>query len=170
VCPLATRDSSRSYVTGAFDEKNAANSIEGLTPLQVADIWHWIDFYGKHAEYFYVGKLIGLYYDEKGEPTENFHKLKAVLVEADKIKAEEEAEKTKFPGCNSSWNEKDGGEVWCSDLSGGIKRNWAGVPRKLFQRGKTDYRCICASPKTISDPHLKEYESCPPDSYRCKIV
>ena len=50
--------------------------------------------------------------------------------------AEEEALNQKFPPCNSEWGTRLGHRVWCSRMSGGVARNWVGVPRKLFIPGK----------------------------------
>jgi len=141
---FAGQDASSAFVTGDFSSGKPKDSIDGLTPQQVADIWHWVDFYGKHNQYFYVGKLIGRYYNEKGEPTAEYDKVQEQLKEAKKLKAAEEAENIKFPGCNSRWAEGVGGEVWCADMSGGIKRDWVGVPRKFFYSWTRELSlCMC---------------------------
>lgn len=68
--------------------------------------------------------------------------------------------------------------------SGGVDRNWVGVPRELHKKGK-DPRCVCvkntgppsnsapsAERKNRGDldhPDLKEYPGCPPDAESCKV-
>jgi len=160
---FAGKDGSRAFVTGEFTPEGFRDDIDGLTPIQVADIYHWIDFYKTHPKYFYVGKLHGRYYNEKGEPTEEVAKLEEVLKEAARQKEDNENEKKKFPGCNSNWSQESGGKVWCEDMSGGIKRDWGGLPRKRFSDNKV--KCVCASPETINDPSLSMYDNCPPDSF-----
>lgn len=107
------RDGTRAYVTGQFDEEGLVDDIEGLTPLQVGEVDEWIKFYNK--EYKYVGKLIGRYYDRDGSPTRAWYKYKKLLGEQERAKAAQKELEKRFPGCNSRWNEKDGGTVFCSE-------------------------------------------------------
>ena len=53
-------------------------------------------------------------------------------------------------------------------LSGGVTRNWMGVPRQLHLPGE-NVRCACIQESLLSDPKLKEYPNCKPDSTSCKI-
>ena len=88
-----------------------------------------------------------------------------------------------FPGCNSEWSKAKGHRVWCTKKSGGVDREWVGVPRKLFYPGRKE-RCACVRiagpPSTdpsatatddgdLSNPHLKEYEGCAADAASCQI-
>ena len=52
--------------------------------------------------------------------------------------------------------------------SGGVTRNWMGVPRQLHLPGE-NVRCACIQESLLSDPKLKEYPNCKPDSTACKI-
>lgn len=57
--------------------------------------------------------------------------------------------------------------------SGGIHRDWVGVPRMLFSPGSGHSRCVCIQP---SDPvhsenrNLREYKDCPPQAESCQIT
>jgi hypothetical protein len=52
--------------------------------------------------------------------------------DANKRKAEEKI----FPPCNTEWSSAKGLNVWCTNKSGGIDRDWVGVPRRYFKPGK----------------------------------
>jgi hypothetical protein len=87
--------------------------------------------------------------------------------------ATKHAEKQIFPPCNSEWSAEKGQRVWCTKKSGGLERNWVGVPRKLFFPGRSE-RCACVKDsgsslynpgaKTdngdLDNPHLKPYDNC----------
>ena len=63
--------------------------------------------------------------------------------------------------------------------SGGIERDWIGVPRKLYIPGANSYRCACvnikqsqsSSDSTESDmsQYLVEYDDCDKNSYSCYV-
>lgn len=72
----------------------------------------------------------------------------------------------------------------CSSiLSGGISRDWTGVPRKLYQPGGKKPQCVCVrttGPPTgqasstshddrgdLDNPSLQEYMGCPPLASSC---
>jgi hypothetical protein len=88
-----------------------------------------------------------------------------------------------FPACNSEWHANKGGRIWCTAKSGGVEREWVGVPRRLFSPGSKHYRCACvknfgkplASTNVegnrgdLDNPNLKLYPNCPPESNACKI-
>ena len=89
-----------------------------------------------------------------------------------------------FPPCNSEWSQEKGHRVWCTKLSGGIKRNWVGVPRRLFMPGQTE-RCACVKEYgdslsghdggdssqrgDLGHPNLKEYEGCDQKATSCDL-
>ena len=64
---------------------------------------------------WFVGKLIGRYYDEQGEPTEYQKLTQKWISEAYIQKEEENIEKKIFPPCNSEWSHDTGGRVWCTN-------------------------------------------------------
>ena len=91
-------------------------------------------------------------------------------------------EKQAYPPCNSEWSQKKGSRLWCTKKSGGVNREWVGVPRKLFLPGRNE-RCACirttGPPSTdpaaktdfgdLKSPHIKEYDGCDPKSDSCQI-
>lgn len=75
--------------------------VLSLTPQDLVNLKNWRDFYEK--EYAYVGKLIGRYYDEKGEKTEYSWAIERKIQFGLKIKQEEDFFKNDFPPCNVEW-------------------------------------------------------------------
>lgn len=65
-------DGTKAFVTGEFNDEGLSDDVSELTPLQLLDIEGWVKFYDK--DYTYVGKLIGRYYNEKGNPTKHYYK------------------------------------------------------------------------------------------------
>ena len=61
--------------------------------------------------------------------------------------------------------------------SGGIERNWVGVPRKLNVPGSQSYRCACVNimhqdvykKDSLYSKYFTEYENCDSDSRSCYI-
>jgi len=72
------------------------------------------------------------------------------------------------------WSKDSGRELWCSEKSGGIERDWVGVPRrKISLNAETpDEMCVCARSTSIAaqDPYLREYEGCPSHQSFCKFT
>ncbi|XP_035290330.1 neuferricin isoform X2 [Anguilla anguilla] len=138
--------------------------------LQIVALFDWLAFYQK--EYKPVGRLIGRYYSENGEPTTALREVEEVLAEGLKLKAEAQAQKKRFPSCNSAWSDASSGRVWCSTMSGGVHRSWVGVPRKLFSLESWSFRCVCVQsedPTALNSPLLQEYEDCPSLAESCPV-
>lgn len=62
----------------------------------------------------------------------------------------------------------------CFDVfsSGGVHRDWAGVPRKLFSPGSGHMRCVCVrpdDPTQSNSPNLQQYKDCPPQAESCLL-
>lgn len=68
--------------------------------------------------------------------------------------------------------------------SGGVHRDWAGVPRQLFSPGWQGSRCVCVRSSgppwgqphsqhsdrgDLDNPHLQQYEGCPPLAEQCVL-
>ena len=61
--------------------------------------------------------------------------------------------------------------------SGGIERDWSGVPRKYYKPGSESSRCACIklteemkqSSHTQRMGNLEEYEGCSPDAEACYV-
>ena len=107
------RDGTRAFVTGEFNEEGLIDDVEGLTALQLGELEEWMKFYDK--DYTFVGKLIGRYNTKEGSPTKEWYKFMKGLGEKEKFKAEQRELEKHFPGCNSRWNEQEGGVVFCSE-------------------------------------------------------
>ena len=55
------------------------------------------------------------YYNEDGSRTEEWHKVQALLSQREALEAERKELEKRFPGCNSRWDKKEGGYVFCSE-------------------------------------------------------
>ncbi|XP_078403972.1 neuferricin isoform X1 [Cetorhinus maximus] len=190
---FAGRDACRAFVSGDFTENGLVDDVSGLSPSEMLSLHEWLAFYKKEyifkdlrsvfTSIFLQGKLIGTYYDYNGEPTQSLIDVELTVTQGRKLKVESELENKIFPPCNSEWTSTKGGRVWCSSRSGGIERNWAGVPRKLYKPGSRNHRCACvrttgppfnqpSSPQNRGDldnPALQEYEGCHSLSDTCAI-
>ncbi|XP_072325261.1 neuferricin [Scyliorhinus torazame] len=178
---FAGRDACRAFVSGDFTENGLVDDVSGLSPSEMLSLQEWLAFYKK--EYLFKGKLIGPYYDHTGEATQALIDIELTVMHCKKLKAESELENKIFPSCNSEWTSTKGGRVWCSSRSGGIERNWAGVPRKLYKPGLRNHRCACVrttgppsnQPSSaqnrgdLDNPTLQEYEGCHSLSDSCAI-
>ncbi|KAK8405991.1 hypothetical protein O3P69_007007 [Scylla paramamosain] len=176
------RDASRAYVSGDFTEAGLIDDVSGLSSTDYIGLDEWVKFYD--TDYKYVGKLIGRYYDENGEPTLYYYDTQRWISQAFTEKENDNQEKKMFPPCNSEWNPETGSRLWCTKRSGGIERDWVGVPRKLFMPGQSKSRCACVKnfgapshdPKRINHdrgdldhPNLQEYPKCEPDQPECYV-
>ncbi|CAL4129017.1 unnamed protein product, partial [Meganyctiphanes norvegica] len=177
------RDGSRAFVSGDFTETGLIDNISGLTSQDYIGLDEWVKFY--YSDYKYVGKLVGSYYNEKGEETEYYDEVQKWIAEAYAQKEEENDEKKIFPPCNSEWSAANGARVWCTIRSGGIEREWKGVPRKLIKAGQPKPRCACVKPYgppshdptrtnhnnrgDLENPNLQEYPGCQPDQPTCVV-
>lgn len=178
---FAGRDATRAFVTGDFTSNGLIDNVDGLTENEMLSIADWISFYEK--DYEFVGLLEGTYYDNHGRPTERLEKVQEQLNRAKMWKEKQITETEVFPPCNSEWQKKVGGRVWCTNKSGGIKRDWVGVPRKLFSLNNKNFRCACVKNfgHSIATPGLKgnrgdldnynlrEYDDCSSTSISCKL-
>ncbi|NXY90821.1 NEUFC protein, partial [Alcedo cyanopectus] len=180
---LAGRDATRAFATGDFTPAGLVDDVSALSPGEMVAIQSWLSFY-RH-NYQPVGKLVGRFYDASGAPTEALRQAEAEIEAAQKVQAETEQKKQHFPPCNSEWSSAKGSRVWCSTQSGGVNRDWAGVPRQLFQPGSRRSRCVCVRTTgppwdqmdatkhrnrgDLDDPQLQEYEGCPPLAEQCVL-
>ncbi|CAK1545206.1 unnamed protein product [Leptosia nina] len=159
------KDGTRALVTGNFkDESEDKDHILDLKCDNIFSIMHWRKTF--REKYSYVGKLEGRYYNSDGTETNYMRELKAKLKLCKEEKEKVEQENTEFPPCNVSWSEEEGTRVWCSKSSGGIVRNWVGVPRQMFTPGKDKPKCVCAQQETNM---LKPYTGCLSTSAECFV-
>ncbi|XP_045597658.1 neuferricin [Procambarus clarkii] len=175
------RDGSRAFVTGDFTEEGLIDDISGLTSSDYIGLDEWTKFY--ESDYKYVGKVIGRFYNEKGEPTSYYYDVQRWISQAYNDKENENKEKKMFPPCNSEWAPESGTRVWCTTRSGGVGRDWVGVPRKLYNPGHSKPRCACVKdfgPPShdptrmphddngdLDHPNLEEYPGCISDQPTC---
>lgn len=59
----------------------------------------------------FVGKLVGRYYDPKGNPTKYLKGVEAKAARGAQLLKKQEIEEAKQPSCNSRWSQDEGGEV-----------------------------------------------------------
>ncbi|CAJ1064449.1 neuferricin [Xyrichtys novacula] len=167
---MAGKDASLAYITGDFTDSGLTDDVSSLSPPQMMALYDWLAFYQR--EYQAIGLVIGRFYSETGQPTEALVQTEQSLADGQKMKAQAEAEKVRFPRCNSEWSSASGGRVWCSTKSGGVERSWTGVPRKLFSAGSTGVQCVCVEDPSAAegDPNLKRYEGCPSHAESCSVT
>ena len=178
---FAGRDASRAFVTGNFEPTGLVSDVSGLASADYLGLAEWTHFY--QTDYRQVGVLAGRYYDQAGQVTQHWRDLQDWLAEAERDRDQNDVEKKMFPPCNVEWNQAEGSRFWCTTRSGGVQRDWAGVPRQLFYPGRQP-RCACVrsrgppstDPGASSDrgdtesPHVKTYSGCRPDSHECRGV
>ena len=178
---FAARDASRAFVTGNFEEEGLVDDVSGLTSSDYMGLAEWSLFY--QTDYRRVGVLAGRFYDQAGEVTQDWRELQDWTAAAQKDRDQNDVEKKMFPPCNVEWSQAEGSRYWCTTKSGGVTRDWVGVPRQLFYPGRQP-RCACVrrrgppstDPGASSDrgdtdsPHVKMYPGCRPESYECRGV
>lgn len=136
------RDASRAFITGDFTEEGLIDDLNGLDVDEFDGVKSWMEFY--QSDYPEIGRLIGRYFDGEGCETDAYKWVLKQIQASQSKKKEREEEEQLFPGCNSEWSaQTNSGRVWCTKKSGGVERDWAGVPRKLYTPGKKSYRCVC---------------------------
>lgn len=167
------RDASLAFITGEFDEEGLTDDISSLSVQQVKALDDWLQFY--NANYIYKGKLYGRYYNQNGSPTTEFYQVQEKLLVARKEKSLEEKRKRMFPPCNIEWKPEIGTVFWCTKRSGGIDRDWVGVPRMLFETASTQStsRCACVKLDSIeyeeNKTMLREYNGCAKYETKCVL-
>lgn len=185
-------------MTGEFDKKSTMDTLDhvlSLSPSELVDLKNWRDFYKEN--YDFVGRLIGRFYQENGEPTEYFWQIERKVQFGLKQKAEESKLKTAFPPCNLEYKNKVT-RFWCTNVSftatccrcrerkhkkvgristktisfplqrsGGIDRDWAGYPIQLFDQDSKTYSCVCLEKERFDLPQLRQYEKCDDATRSC---
>ena len=173
---FAGRDASAAFATGETEGAGLTDDVSALSDEEKDGVAGWHGFYMNHTNYTYVGSLIGRYYDAQN------NSLNAFPWEALRQRTEMVAERKRMlPTCNSKWTQATGSEVWCTTKSGGIERDWVGVPR-LYKPSLDPVvlavggdpqadRCACASPQDAAKtlPHLVLYAGCELTATRCLV-
>ncbi|XP_078431586.1 membrane-associated progesterone binding protein 4 isoform X3 [Wolffia australiana] len=182
---ICSRDASRAFVSGNFTGDGLTDSLHGLSSVEIKSVVDWRNFYlrtyvwrqryrfrrlpplskDRHCGNLFVGKLVGRYYDKSGKPTKYLKGVEAKAARGAQLLEKQKQEESKLPNCNSRWNDKDGGEVWCD----------VGYPR-MIQRpfeialtGRMSKRCVCLRKEELHMPGLEVYEGCDPLSNSCRV-
>lgn len=165
------KDASVAFITGDFEQSaedkkyDDDDVLQRLSAQEIYSIHQWKQFYDK--DYKFVGWLIGRFYTADGQKTDYMKKveeqIEIAIAEKDRLKML----RKHYPPCNIEWKAETGTRVWCSELSGGIDRDFIGVPRKFFEVGKTEFRCACVPKDRLSDSLLQEYDNCDPKAIEC---
>lgn len=164
-------DASRAYVTGEFKGDGLTPDVVGLSAGQVMAVYDWLRFYINEDKYPFIGLLANdTYFDAEGKHTDAWTQAMVMVGEAKAADLADMKMKSEMPPCNSQWTQAAGGTLWCSRNSGGIPRNWVGLPRK-YTDSKNKTRCACVEPKAelLSLPSLAVYRACHPKSVTCRV-
>lgn len=167
---FAGKDATRAFVTGNFTH-DLHDNIQDLDESLYSHIESWASFY--NSNYPILGRIEGQFFDSKGCGTQELARVYQVFNKLDQDKANQNQQDNQFPECNSEWNsDLKKGRVWCSTKSGGIDREWIGVPRIYSNR--ESQRCACFN---LDDPSAKEFEkymsvypSCEPKATECSVM
>lgn len=166
---FAGRDATRAFVTGNFTH-DLHDYIEDIEESLYSHIESWASFY--NTSYPILGRIEGRFYDSQGCPTAELFRVKQVFVKLEQAKEKQKDQDIVLPECNSEWNgDLKQGKVWCSTKSGGIERDWAGLPR-VYSNGDVN-RCACYNPDLESArgyaAHLSLYPNCDPKATECLL-
>lgn len=162
------RDASRAFITGEFS-KDLNDNLDGLDDSQIAGLFEWLDFYEK--TYTFLGYLNGRFYDKHGQKTAYYKELEVKKGRQAKAQKENKAFTDRFPSCNTEWTQAQGTvKVWCTKESGGVKRNWVGFPRLVYNPNTKSESCACVSESDLSHPSVKPYKKCDPKATTCQNV
>ncbi|KAI6176668.1 Neuferricin-like protein [Aphelenchoides bicaudatus] len=175
------KDASRAFVTGDFTEEGLTDDISDFDDEKMLSLSDWLNFYDR--EYKLIGVVQGRFYDSEGKMTEYAEEMNERLVTALEYRKKQVHENEVFPSCNSEYRKETGTRVWCTAKSGGVEREWVGVPRKLYAPGSKHYRCACVknfgvplattnakgNRGDLDNPNIKPYENCSPTANSCKL-
>mmetsp|Transcript_7494 Transcript_7494/g.8619 ORF Transcript_7494/g.8619 Transcript_7494/m.8619 type:complete len:307 (+) Transcript_7494:95-1015(+) len=167
---FVANDCSVGFQTG--NPENCTSKITEL-PYQTLDsVVGWSMFYRTHENYTFVGKLIGEFYDENGEPTES---LKYVVDGFEKAKVyhkQIEDDRANFPTCRKLWKREEGSTLWCKDNMLQVrKRKSPLVPRMRTNPISGKELCVCVEVHVaLKDKDtFRLYDNCDQESQECKI-
>lgn len=167
---ITGKDASVAFITGDFEKDPNSDHkdddvLKHLNAQEIYSIHQWKQFYDK--DYKFVGLLTGRFYRLNGQKTEYMEKVEKQIEIAIAEKERQKMLRVKYPPCNIEWKVETGTRVWCTNQSGGIDRDFVGVPRKFYEVGRPDFRCACVPNDRLDDPLLKEYDNCDPKSIEC---
>ncbi|CAK9325335.1 unnamed protein product [Citrullus colocynthis] len=160
---FAGRDASRAFVSGNFTGEGLTDSLRGLSNAEIKTVVEWRSFYQK--TYILVGKLVGLYFDDQGNPTKHLKGAEAKAARGAQLLKKQKKEEDKLPSCNSRWSQGEGGEVWCDD---GFPR-LVQRPLEIALTGKMSKRCACFREDQLGEPGLEVYDGCDYQAKTCRV-
>ncbi|XP_031740234.1 membrane-associated progesterone-binding protein 4 isoform X3 [Cucumis sativus] len=129
----------------------------------IKSVVEWRSFYQK--TYTLVGKLVGLYYDDQGNPTKHLKGAEAKAARGAQLLKKQKKEEDKLPSCNSRWSQGEGGEVWCDN---GFPR-LVQRPLEIALTGKMSKRCACFREDQLGEPGLEVYDGCDYQAKTCRV-
>ncbi|KAK1563058.1 hypothetical protein Q3G72_021602 [Acer saccharum] len=112
------------------------DSLRGLSSSNVKSVVEWRDFYFR--SYKFVGKLVGRYYDNQGNPTKYLKGAEAKAARGAQLMEKQKTEEAKQPSCNAKWSQEEGGER----------------PQEIALTGKINKRCACFNEDELNRPGL----------------
>lgn len=135
---FAGHDATRAFVTGNFTH-DLHDDIRDIDEQMYSHFGTWASFYS--TSYPTLGRIEGAFFDSRGCATPELIRVQGVFDKLAQDKANQSELDKSLPECNSEWNgDLKKGRVWCSTKSGGVERNWVGVPR-IHDSGSK--RCVC---------------------------
>lgn len=167
---FAGRDATRAFVTGNFTH-DLHDDIRDIDVSLYAHLESWASFYS--SSYPILGRLEGMFFDSRGCQTPELTRVYGMFERVENEKSVQQEEENVFPECNSEWNsETKKGKVWCTTKSGGIERDWIGVPR-LYSKGESQ-RCACFNQDSEDAKEIGKfmslYPGCKADATECVLT
>lgn len=99
-------------MTGDYSEAGLVDDVSDLSFSEMLTLQNWLSFYEKN--YVFVGRVIGRFYSEDGQPTPELTHVEAMITKGLEANKQEWKEKQKFPPCNTEWSAARGSRFWCS--------------------------------------------------------
>ncbi|KAL1140635.1 hypothetical protein AAG570_000565 [Ranatra chinensis] len=168
------RDGSKAFITGDFTEDGLTDDISDLDKDDLMSLFDWTKMYEKN--YIFKGVVEGRFYSSDGKPTLFLKDIQNKIREVEDEKKLSKQYEQKYPPCNVEWTQEEGSRVWCSTKSGGVVRNWVGVPRKYYEPGASTYRCACINfregqnDESVRHGMVEMYKECPAKSQSCRVM
>ncbi|KAL3830376.1 hypothetical protein ACJIZ3_019178 [Penstemon smallii] len=157
------RDASRAFVSGNFTGEGLTDNLHGLSSPEVKSIVEWRDFYFK--TYIFVGKLVGRYYDNEGNPTKYLKGVEAKAARGAQLLEKQKTEEAKVASCNSKWSQDEGSEVWCDEGYPRLVQR----PQEIALTGKMSKRCACFKEDELGQTDLEVYDGCDYFAKKCRL-
>lgn len=163
------RDATRAFVTGNFTH-DLIDDVRNIDESMFSHIESWQSFYT--TSYPILGRIEGSFFDSRGCATAELKRVHQIFGKLEQAKANQKELEKDYPECNSEWNtDNKKGRVWCTKKSGGVDRDWAGLPR-IYNDGETN-RCACFNPDgpqaAALEKHMSLYPGCDPKATECEL-